>query len=43
LKIECRAVFVVDSSGVVTHAEYVGEVAEHPDYKAALAAARAAS
>lgn len=43
LKIECRAVFVVDAGGKVTHAEYVGEIAEHPDYDAALAAAKAAA
>jgi len=40
LKIDCRAVFVVDAAGKVAHAEYVGEIAEHPDYDAALAAAK---
>lgn len=40
LKIDCRAVFVVDAAGKVVHAEYVGEIAEHPDYDAALAAAK---
>jgi thiol peroxidase len=34
----CRAVFVADSSGMLTHVEYVSEVAEEPDYGAALAA-----
>ena len=34
-----RAVFVVDGSGTLTHVEYVGEITEHPDYDAALAAA----
>ncbi len=35
-----RAVFVVDASGTVRHAEYVPEVTTHPNYDAALAAAR---
>jgi len=35
-----RAIFVVSSEGVLTHVEYVKEVAEHPDYDAALAAAQ---
>lgn len=35
-----RAVFVVNEAGILTHVEYVKEVAEHPDYDAALAAAR---
>ena len=43
VRIECRAIFVVDAAGVVQHAEYVNEVANHPDYDAALAAARGAS
>lgn len=40
LGILCRAVFVLDADGKVIHAEYVGEIAEHPDYDAALAAAK---
>lgn len=40
LGIECRAVFVLDKDGVIRHAEYVPEVASHPDYDAALACAR---
>jgi thiol peroxidase len=40
LKIECRAVFVLDSSGKVVHAEYVDEVTNEPDYDAALEALR---
>lgn len=43
LRIECRAIFVVDRNNVVRHVEYVKEVAEHPDYDAALAAAKAAA
>ena len=38
LKILCRAAFVLDAEGKVTHAEYVGEVTEEPNYDAALAA-----
>jgi thiol peroxidase len=41
LKIECRAVFVLDASGRVKHAEYVSEVTNEPDYDAALEALRA--
>ncbi|MCX5199516.1 thiol peroxidase [Streptomyces sp. NBC_00249] len=37
-----RAVFVVDAADTVVHAEYVPEVGRHPDYDAALAAARTA-
>ncbi|MCY4187970.1 MAG: thiol peroxidase [Bryobacterales bacterium] len=43
LKIQSRAVFVVSEHNTVVHAEYVPEVAEHPDYEAALAAARGAA
>ncbi len=42
LRILSRAIFVVDKNNVVRHAEYVKEVAEHPDYDAALAAAKSA-
>ena len=40
LKIECRAVFVLDPNGKVLHAEYVGEVTNEPDYDAAMEALR---
>jgi thiol peroxidase len=43
LRIESRAIFVVDADNKLAHVEYVREVADHPDYAAALAAARAAS
>ena len=33
-----RAIFAVDETGTLTHVEYVGEIAEHPDYDAVLAA-----
>ena len=35
-----RAIFVVDSDGKLKYVEYVGEIADHPDYDAALAAAK---
>ena len=40
LRIESRAIFVVDQAGVIRHVEYVKEVADHPDYEATLKAAR---
>ena len=40
LRLLSRAVFLVDSSGVVRYVEYVREVTEHPKYDAALAAVR---
>jgi len=43
LRIMSRAIFVVDKDNVIRHVEYVKEVADHPDYEAALAAARAAA
>jgi thiol peroxidase len=43
LRIESRAIFVVDKDNKIRHAEYVKEVADHPDYEAALAAARSAA
>lgn len=43
LRIESRAIFVVDKDNVIRHAEYVKEVADHPNYDAALEAARAAA
>ncbi len=43
LRIESRAIFVVDKDNTIRHAEYVKEVADHPDYEAALAAARSAA
>ena len=43
LKIESRAVFVVSEHNTIVHAEYVSEVADHPNYEAALAAARGAA
>jgi thiol peroxidase len=42
LRIESRAIFVVDEADKIRHAEYVKEVADHPNYEAALSAARSA-
>lgn len=36
-----RAVFVVGADGNLKHVEYVSETTEHPNYEAALAAAKA--
>jgi thiol peroxidase len=38
LKILARAVFVLDSEGVIQYVEIVPEVADEPDYEAAAAA-----
>lgn len=43
LHLLARAVFVVDKNDNVTHVEYVKEVANQPDYEAALNAARKAA
>ena len=40
LRILSRAVFVVDKEGVIRYVEYVKEVANHPNYEAALAKAK---
>lgn len=40
LRLDTRAIFVLDGDGVIRHAEYVGEVGDHPDYEAALKVAR---
>jgi thiol peroxidase len=37
-----RAIFVVDKTGKLSYAEYVPEVASHPNYEKALAALKAA-
>ncbi len=36
LRINCRALFVLDKDDKIRHVEYVKEVAEHPNYDAAL-------
>jgi thioredoxin-dependent peroxiredoxin len=40
LRLEARALFVVGPDGQLKHVQYVPEVTEHPDYDAALGAAR---
>ena len=42
LRIMSRAIFVIDKNNVIRHVEYVKEVGDHPNYEAALSAARAA-
>ena len=42
LRLEQRAIFIVDGNDTVTYAQYVPEIAEHPDYDGALAALKAA-
>jgi thiol peroxidase len=40
LRIESRAIFVLDKDNTIRHAQYVKEVTDHPDYETALQAAR---
>jgi len=40
LRIESRAIFVVDKDNKLRYVEYVKEVGDHPNYEAALAAVR---
>ncbi len=40
LRLDARAIFVVDAKGVIRHVEYVGEVGNQPNYDAALQAVR---
>ena len=35
-----RALFVIDKNNIIQHAEYVPEVANHPNYEAAVAVAK---
>lgn len=39
-RIQSRAVFVVDGNNTIRYAQYVPEVAEHPNYDGVLAAAK---
>jgi thiol peroxidase len=41
-RLEQRSIFVIGRDGVITYVEYVPEIAQHPDYEAALVAVRAA-
>lgn len=40
LRIEQRAIFVVDDGDIIRHAEYVPVIGDHPDYESALSVAR---
>ncbi|MEQ6377809.1 thiol peroxidase [Bacillaceae bacterium S4-13-58] len=42
LRLLARAVFVVDSTNTVTYTQYVPEATDHPNYEAALQAAKEA-
>lgn len=42
LRIESRAIFVVDKDNKIKHVEYVKEVGDYPNYDAALDAAKSA-
>lgn len=41
LRIESRAIFVLDKDNIIRYVEYVKEVADFPDYESALEAAKA--
>ncbi|PWK11608.1 thiol peroxidase [Tumebacillus permanentifrigoris] len=41
LRLLARSVFVIDANDKLVHVEYVNEVTNHPDYDAAIAAAKA--
>lgn len=43
MRIESRAIFVVDQHNKIRHVEYVKEVADFPNYEAALSAAKSAA
>lgn len=38
LRLDARAIFIIDAEDTVRYVEYVPEIAQHPDYDAALAA-----
>ena len=40
VRLESRAIFVIDKDNTVKYVEYVKEVADHPNYEAALQAAK---
>lgn len=37
LRLDSRSIFIIDADGKLAYVEYVPEVAQHPDYDAALA------
>ena len=42
LRIQSRAIFVIDKDNIVRHVEYVKEVGDHPNYESALTVAKGA-
>jgi thiol peroxidase len=40
LRVECRAVFVIDKGGTIRYVEYVPEIASQPNYEAILTCAK---
>jgi thiol peroxidase len=40
LRIESRAIFVLDKDNVIRHVQYVKEIADHPDYDAVMRAVK---
>lgn len=38
VRVEQRAIFVVDADGVIRYVEYLPEISQHPNYEAAVAA-----
>ncbi len=40
LRIESRAIFVLDKDNVIRHVQYVKEIADHPDYDAVMQAVK---
>lgn len=40
LRLNCRAVFVIDKDDTIRYAEYVPEISEHPKYEAILECAK---
>ncbi len=43
LRLDARAVFVIDANDRIVHVEYVSELSNHPNYDAAIEAARTAA
>jgi thiol peroxidase len=39
-RLDMRSIFVVDKNNTLAYVEYLGEMAEHPDYEAAIAAVK---
>jgi thioredoxin-dependent peroxiredoxin len=38
VRVEQRAIFIVDAAGIIRYIEYVPEISQHPNYEAALTA-----